>query len=574
MRRANYSRLRQELHHARPLQADVPDGGPYAILEPIEVEQVNSFGNTGAECSTGICERGFGARTALRHIDYHGKKVELSYLELDRWSSRIASGLRSAGFREGDVAAIYHRKCPEQVASFIGILKAGLIAMPLFENLGEDALFDRLADSRAKLVLTRNILLPRIEAIKKKLPDIKLVVLTDANLQDCLSLSCLVSDASELFESPRADSETPAVLHYTSGSTGKPKGVLHAHRALSRHTRSMREVFGIDESNIYWCTADPGWITGTSYGITGPLGLGLTQISYAGSFNGEAWMKIIQSEKISHLYTSPTALRMLAKESTTRFKASDASSLKAIFSIGEPLNPSVIEWGRNTLGLEIFDTYFQSETGAIMIANRPGVPVKPGSMGKPLSDVSAAILDEAGNLMPANTTGELAFRAGWESQFLSYLNNSAASTSRFRGDFYITGDLAWRDEDGYYWFVGRNDDVINTGGHLLGPFEIESALLELDQIEEAAAVAVSDPLLYEKVAVFVKLKGASVMSADIELQIKSHLARKVSSYAIPGKIVPVEAIPKTKSGKIKRALLRAQLEGAAAGDTSTLDGEE
>lgn len=365
--------------------------------------------------------------------------------------------------------------------------------------------------------------------------------------------------------------ETPSVLHYTSGSTGRPKGVVHVHGSLPAQRRSAAEVLGLGEHDVYWCTADPGWITGTSYGIVGPWSLGVTQVHYGGGYDPEAWLRLLQAERVTVWYTAPTALRMLSREPRDLFASRDLSRLKAIFSVGEPLNPAVIAWGRDVLGKEIHDTWFQTETGSIMIANRPGTVVRPGSMGRPVAGVAAAVLSDDGAPVPPGTPGHLCLRSGWPSMFRAYLGNERAYQEKFRGGWYFTGDTARQDADGYFWFLGRADDVINTAGHLVSPFEVESALLELPEVAECGVVGVPDDLLYEKVVAFVRLRPPNTLTRELDLKLRLHVSNRVSSIANPQDVVAVDSVPKNKSGKILRRVLKARYAGSDVGDVSTLE---
>jgi acetyl-CoA synthetase len=332
-------------------------------------------------------------------------------------------------------------------------------------------------------------------------------------------------------------------------------------------------VLNLSEKDIFWCTADQGWVTGTSYGIIGPWSLGVTQVHFGGVYNAETWLKLLEEEGVNIWYTAPTALRMLLREDPDIFKKAHLPDLRHIFSVGEPLNPEVIHWARRTLGKEIYDTWFQTEAGAIMIANRPGLPIKPGSMGKPLEGMEAAILADNGKPADTLSHGNLCLKPGWPSMFVTYVNNPEAYRSKFKNGYYYTGDTAYRDEEGYYWFLGRSDDVINTAGHLISPFEIESALLEIEEVTESGVIGAPDDLLFEKVVAYVVLHDRYFYSRELELKIRLYVANKVSSIATPQEILFVESIPKNKSGKIMRRVLKAQYQGSDAGDISSLEDE-
>jgi acetyl-CoA synthetase len=371
------------------------------------------------------------------------------------------------------------------------------------------------------------------------------------------------------YETPWTPPDVPSLLHYTSGSTGKPKGVLHRHGSLYYQQQTGRDILQLAPGVTYWCTADPGWVTGTSYGVIVPWSLGVRQIHFSGGFDAQKWFEILEGEKVNIWYTAPTALRMLMREDEACFNKFDLSSLRHIFSVGEPLNPEVIHWGRRIFGKPIHDTWFQTETGAIMISNSPDFPVCPGSMGKPVAGIGAEILDDSGAVLPAEQEGHLCLKPGWGSMFTQYLNNEAAYKEKFAHGWYHTGDVARRDNHGYFWFLGRSDDVINTAGHLVSPFEVESALLEVPEIAESAVIGVPDQIFYEKVVAFVALKEAVSWSKALEIKVRLHLSNKVSTTATPQDLVVVDKIPKNSSGKILRRLLKARYLGKDAGDLST-----
>jgi acetyl-CoA synthetase len=330
-------------------------------------------------------------------------------------------------------------------------------------------------------------------------------------------------------------------------------------------------VLNVGPDDRYWCTADPGWVTGVSYGIIGPWSQGVTQVHYGGGYDAAGWMDLLVQEKIDVWYTAPTALRMLMQEDEAIFSREKLAGLRHIFSVGEPLNPAVIEWGRRVLGHDIYDTWFQTETGAIMISNRPGLDVRLGSMGRPVDGIVAAVLDAGGRPVPDGAQGRLCLKAGWPSMFVAYRNRPDVYADKFQGEFYDSGDMAYRDEDGYFWFVGRGDDVINTAGHLVSPFEVESALLEVEEVGEAGVIGAPDELLWEKVVAFVRLKPGVVWDRDLELKLRLHVSNRVSSLAAPRELRVLDSIPKNKSGKIMRRVLKAWYTGQEAGDLSTLE---
>lgn len=530
--------------------------------------------NIGYLCTTRQCNEGRGNKTAMRWIDAILQKKDFTFSDLDHESNKFANVLNKLGFHKSDIFFTFLPKCPEQFFSFLGTLKMEVIAGTLFSNFGEVSLLDRLGDSRAKGVITKKSLHKKILKIKDRLPELKYIILTDIDehLSDVvLSYSLLIKGAADVFETPLTSPETPSVLHFTSGSTGKPKGVLHLHKSILLQHYTAKNILQLNENELFWCTADQGWITGTSYGIIGPWSLGVTQVHFGGAYDADIWMSLIENEKISIWYTAPTALRMMMREEKSVFLNRDFSKLKHIFSVGEYLNPEIIHWSRELFNKDIYDTWFQTETGSIMIASNPGFPVKPGSMGKPNDRIEAAIISDDGKILGADETGHLCVKKGWDSMMCTYLHNEDVYKNKFKDGYYYSGDLAYSDEDGYYWFVRRNDDVINTAGHLISPFEIESALLEVPEIAESGVIGAPDEILFEKVVAYIRLKDQFSWNDDLEMKIRLYLANKLSSIATPQEIKVINEIPKNKSGKIMRRVLKAWHEGKDPEDISTLD---
>jgi len=530
--------------------------------------------NIGHICTRQQCELGHSHKLAMKYLGTHGEQAAFSFEELDHQSSRCANILQELGFGAGDVFFIFLPKVPEVFFAFLGALKARIIVGTLFSNFGEEALLDRLGDSEAKGILTRKSYLKKLLRIRDRLPALQYILLVDAEddqADGILSLPKRLAEASPDFATPLTDPETPSVLHYTSGSTGKPKGALHRHRSVLLQHRTTREILSLQPDDLYWCTADHGWVTGTSYGIIGPWSQGISQVHFGGGYDAQKWFEILQNEGITVWYTAPTALRMLMREDPALFTGYDLSRLRHIFSVGEPLNPEIVHWGRKVFGKDIHDTWWQTETGSILIANRPGLPVKPGSMGRPLEGIEAGIVADDGAALPDNEQGNLCLRPGWDSMFISYYRHDDVYRQKFRHGWYWTGDTAYRDNEGYYWFMGRSDDVINTAGHLVSPFEVESALLEVEGIAESGVIAAPDPILFERVVAYVALRKGYAWDSDLELKARLYISNRVSSMACPQEFFVVENIPKTKSGKIMRRVLKARYLGTDVGDVSTLD---
>lgn len=530
--------------------------------------------NIGHICTRQQCDNGLGDKIAFRWLPTGGEALNLTFNGLDRQSNQFANILGNLGFVPGDILFTFLPKCPEQFFSFLGTLKQKVICGTLFSNFGDEALLDRLGDSKAKGIVTKRAFLKKIGRIRDQLPDLKYILVTDIESHqsdNILSYPALMAAASTDFKTPLTTKDTPSVLHYTSGSTGKPKGVLHVHGSVEMQSATAKEVLQLGPDDVYWCTADQGWVTGTSYGIIGPWCLGVTQIHYGGMYDAAKWFDILQNEKVTVWYSAPTALRMLMREESNLYARYDLSNLKHIFSVGEPLNPEVIQWSRAVLNREIYDTWFQTETGAIMITNRPGLEVRPGSMGKPVADIEPAILSDDGTPVSDGEQGNLCLKPGWPSMFVTYLNNDTAYQQKFIKGHYFTGDTAIRDQDGYCWFKGRSDDVINTGGHLISPFEIESALLELEEVAESGVIGAPDCVMFEKVVAFVHLHAGIEASKELEIKIRLYISNKVSSIATPQELVFVDKVPKNKSGKIMRRVLKARYLGQDEGDISTLE---
>lgn len=531
--------------------------------------------NIAYACLTQHVENGDGNREALHWLDNNLSGESYSFEYFDRASNQVASILQQVGINAGDTASIFLPRSPALISSLFGILKLQAISCILFGTLGEEGLLDRLSNSNTKVVITRKSLLRKIVSIKDKLPALQTILTIDHEEHQSdtvLSMKKLMAGVDVRFDYPHlVEPETPAFLQYTSGSTGKPKGALHVHSALLDMKLSFVEIMQLEAEDIYWCTADPAWITGIVYGILAPFSTGTRQIQFNGNYNADNWLKILEEKKVNIWYTAPTALRMLMQEDEEKFAAYNFPHLKRMYSVGEPLNPEIYFWGKKVFGVEIYDTWWQSETGSMMIANRPPLVVKPGSMGKTRAGVEALICNENMEKLPAGEQGYLCLRKGWGSMFRSYFHNDAAYAEKFKDDIYITGDLAWADEENYFWYVSRADDVINTAGHLVGPFEVESALLEIEEIVDVAVIGADDPLLHKRIIAFIKLRNDQPWTKELELKCRIYVSNKVSTTAIPAEFHVIDRIPKNQSGKILRRVLKAIYEGNDPGDLSTME---
>jgi acetyl-CoA synthetase len=512
---------------------------------------------------------------------WEGKNNEsetFTFYDLYRLTNRFAGALKGLGIKKGDRMFAYTDRTPELYICLLGALKAGAVIGPLFSAFGPDAVKDRLQDSEAKVLVTNPRLVKTVHKIIDQLPAIEKIIIVnrDGSKYDYLDrevgYESLMDESSDEFETVRTNKEDYSIMHYTSGTTGKPKGAVHAHQAVVGHYATAKYVLDLHPEDIYWCTADPGWVTGTSYGMFGPWSNGITQVVYEGGFGAGHWYKVIEKYRVTVWYTAPTAIRMLMKAGEDVAKKYDLKSLRYMCSVGEPLNPEAILWGQKAFGLPFHDNWWQTETGCIQIANYPVQDIKPGSMGRPFPGVTAAILDEncEKELMPGNE-GNLALQAGWPSMFRTYWNKDELYSSRFRDKWYITGDRARMDEDGYFWFVGRADDVINTAGHLVGPFEVESALIEHPAVAEAGVIGIPDKLAGEVIKAFVSLKDGLTSSEELRSDIKQFVRKKLAAASSPREIDFLPGLPKTRSGKIMRRLLKARELGLPEGDTSTLE---
>ena len=519
---------------------------------------------------------GRGEKPCILWEDKDGRSEIYSYDRMARFSNQFANVLQKLGVRKGDRVFVYMDRIPELYAAAFGTLKAGCIIGPLFSAFGPDAIRDRLENSGAVVLVTTPELRAKVHEVRAELPELKHLIIASHSAppevgDGELSWNELMDGASEEFEIVRTEPEDPAVMHYTSGTTGKPKGAVHVHKAVLGHYATGKYVLDLHEDDIYWCTADPGWVTGTSYGMFAPCTNGVQSVIYEGGFSASKWYEVIQKYRVSVWYTAPTAVRMLMKAGGETTKRFDLSSLRYVMSVGEPLNPEAVLWGEQHLGLAIHDNWWQTETGSIMIANYPAMPIRPGSMGRPMPGIEPGIIDEQGNVVPPGTEGDLAIRPGWPSMFRTYWRNEELYDSCFVNGWYITGDRARQDEDGYFWFVGRADDVINTAGHLVGPFEVESALIEHPAVAEAGVIGKPDPVAMEIVKAFVSLKEGYEPTDQLRREIMRFAREKLGRAVAPREIDFIDSLPKTRSGKIMRRLLKARELGLEEGDTSTLE---
>ena len=521
-----------------------------------------------------------GQSVAIRWLGRNGERRDISYAQLSELSARFANLLADAGVRRGDAVFLLAGRIPELYVAALGALKHGCVVSPLFSAFGPEPIATRIVKGEGRVLLTTTSLFRRkVLPVRESLDTLEHVLVVrddDEDLPDgTRELAPLLESASTHYEIPPTAPEDPALLHFTSGTTGKPKGALHVHQAVAAHHATGRFALDLRQGDVFWCTADPGWVTGTSYGIIAPLTIGATLIVDEADFDAERWYVILESEKVSVWYTAPTAIRMMMKGGTEGARTHRFPDLRFIASVGEPLNPQAVYWGVDAFGLPIHDNWWQTETGGIMIANFASMDIRPGSMGKPLPGIEAAVMRHGadGMLEPAGADeeGELALYAGWPSMFRTYLHDEERYRKCFSGDWYLTGDLARRDADGYFWFVGRADDVIKSAGHLIGPFEVESALMEHPAVAEAGVIGKPDPVVGEVVKAFVSLKPGFAASDALARELLGFARKRLGPAVAPKEIDIQPALPKTRSGKIMRRLLKARELGLPEGDTSTLE---
>jgi acetyl-CoA synthetase len=523
---------------------------------------------------------GHGDQVAIRWLGRDGTRRDITYGELASDASRFANALAAQGIGRGARLYSLLGRVPRLYAAALGALKAGLTFSPLFAAFGPEPIKARMEIGEGNvLVTTAALYRKKVAAWRRDVPSLKLVLIVDDDdvPDGCLALEPLMAAASGQFEIAKTGAEDMALIHFTSGTTGRPKGAVHVHGAVVSHAATGRYALDLKPGDIYWCTADPGWVTGTSYGIIAPLVNRVTMIVDEAEFDLERWYGILESERVQVWYTAPTAIRMLmrgGKEAASRF---DFSNLRFLASVGEPLNPEAVVWGNEVFGRPFHDNWWQTETGGIMIANTAAMDIRPGSMGKPLPGVQAGIVerDDKGlrDCAPGEI-GELALRPGWPSMMRAYLNEKARYDKCFVDGWYLSGDLAMQDKDGYFWFVGRADDLIKSSGHLIGPFEVESALIEHDAVAEAAVIGIPDETAGEVVKAYVALNPGFEPSVDLERDIRGHARKKLGAAVAPREIIFRKALPKTRSGKIMRRLLKARELGLPEGDISTLESDE
>jgi len=559
--------------------SDQPDGGRNIAVEAVDRH---------------LAERG--DHVALRFLGKTGVDRELTYADLAAASSRFANVLTELGVAAGARVFGLMGRQPELYAAILGTLKHRAVFCPLFSAFGPEPVKQRLQlGVGSVLVTTPNLYRKKVAPIRDEVPHLQHVLLVGPGMERVADapgvhdLVALLDAASPDYTVEHTNPERPALLHFTSGTTGTPKGAVHVHEAVLGHYASARFVLDLHDDDVFWCTADPGWVTGTSYGVVAPLTCGVTVVVDELEFDARRWYSILEEQQVTVWYTAPTALRMLMKAGAEQAKEHDLSALRHVLSVGEPLNPEVVVWGMEAVGLPIHDTWWQTETGSIMIANYASAPIRPGSMGRPVPGIEAALLarDEHGDpvldadgrpvlVTEPDVEGEIVLRAPWPSMMREYLGMPERYAKAFIGaepgaGWYRSGDLGRRDADGWFWFVGRGDDVIKSAGHLIGPFEVESALMEHPAVAEAGVIGVPDPVAGEVVKAFVALRAGYEPSDDLTLELIGFARKRLGAAVAPRQIEVKPDLPKTRSGKIMRRLLKARELGLPEGDLSTLE---
>jgi acetyl-CoA synthetase len=574
----DYDRARAEFSWAaaRARLAGLPGGGLNIAYEAVDRQADGPLADV----------------VALRFLSKHREPVELTYRELKWQTARFAGVLDALGVKRGERVFVLAGRIPELYVAALGTLKHGSVFCPLFSAFGPEPIEQRLrlGDARV-LVTTTGLYRRKVAELRGRLRSLRHVVLVGdqdeiAEMPGVEDFSALMAAAPDAYEIALTAPEDMALLHFTSGTTGMPKGAIHVHEAVVAHRETGRTVLDLRPGDVFWCTADPGWVTGTSYGIIAPLSLGATAVIDEAELEVDRWYGILQDEKVTVWYTAPTALRMLMRAGAEVAHEYDLSSLRFIASVGEPLNPEVVVWSREAYGLPAHDNWWQTETGGIMIANYRSMEVRPGSMGRPLPGIEAAIArrdeDDSPVLAPDGTLeliedpseqGELVLRPGWPSMFRGYLGEEERYRRCFAGGWYLTGDLVRRDPDGFFWFVGRGDDVIKSSGHLIGPFEVESVLLEHPAVAEAGVIGIPDAVAGEVVKAFVALAPGQEPSDAVMRDLLAFARKRLGAAVAPRQIEFVDSVPHNRSGKVMRRLLRARELGLAEGDTSTLEPE-
>lgn len=516
---------------------------------------------------------------AFRFIKKDRSVQDFTYWDLQQETSKFANVLQKLGIQKGERVFALTGRIPELYIAALGTLKLTAVFCPLFSVFGPEPILQRLKKGDASVLITTGLLFEKkVKQLLDQLPSLRYVILSDANeavSDKILSFSELMKEANSDFEIAETNPEDLALLHFTSGTTGMPKGALHVHNAVLTHYITGKYVLDFHEGDVFWCTADPGWVTGTSYGIIAPLVNGVTSIIDEEEFDALRWYSILEEQKVTVWYTAPTAIRRLMRMDINPRANYNLENLRLILSVGEPLHAEAVIWGENKFGFPILDNWWQTETGGIMIANYTSMHVKPGSMGKPLPGLEIAIAEIIDNqirlISEPDVKGHLVLKKGFPSLFRGYLHEEERYNKCFIDEWYLSGDLAKKDSDGYFWFIGRADDIIKTSGHMVGPFEVESTLMRHPMVAEAAVIGKPEPTIGELVKAFIVLKSGIEANEETKMNIMGFARKELGPAVAPKEIEFIETIPKTRSGKILRRLLKARELGLPEGDISTLE---
>ncbi|PJF21107.1 MAG: acetate--CoA ligase [Phototrophicales bacterium] len=530
-----------------------------------------------------------------------GEKRSFSYWRLNQEVCKFANVLRSMGVRKGDTVTIYMGRTPEIVIAMLACAKVGAIHSVIYGGFSEQAIADRIEDAKSRVMITsdgawlrgqivplkdnvdkaidRSPIVEHVIVVKRTGQDVSMVQGRDYWYHDLMALPI----ASTRSETEVMDAEDPLFILYTSGTTGKPKGILHTHGGYQVYTSTtLSWVFDIKDDDRWWCAADPGWITGHSYIVYAPLILGATSIIYEGAPTypyPDRWWRIVEDYGVTILYTAPTAIRGLMRFGDAWPNRRDLSSLRLLGSVGEPINPEAWKWFYNVIGkgkCPIMDTWWQTETGGFMITPLPSVPLKPGSATRPFPGIVVDVVDEDGNSCPPNEDGKLVIKTPWPSMLRTIWGDDQRYINQYWSAYqeqgwYLAGDSARKDEDGYIWVIGRIDDVIKVSGYRLGTAEIESGLVSHPAVAEAAVIGVPDEVKGNVIYAYCILVAGETGSDELAKELREHVRHEVGPIAMPTKIEFVDKLPKTRSGKIMRRVLKARAMGLPEGDLSTLE---
>jgi len=512
-------------------------------------------------------------KVALYYTDFDRRDEKYTFQDLKGLTSRFAHVLKALGVARGDRVGVFLPRTPELYIVILGINRIGAIPVPLFEAFMEQAIEDRLGNSEAIVCVTSPTLKVRIPLAK--LPALKRLILVGPETVlavNEVNYAQAMAGAPEWFEPEWLTIDDGLIIHYTSGSTGKSKGALHRQYAMIGHYQTSKWALDLRDDDVYFCTADPGWVTGTSYGIYGPWTLGISSVVIGGRFDPDRWYQTIQRYQVTMWYSAPTAYRMLMSAGEAIPKKYNLSSLRHICSVGEPLNPEALRWIRAITGIAPHETWWMTETGMQLICNYRSLDFPIGCTGKPFPGTYATVVDDQGKELPPGQLGHLVVKPGWPSMMKEIWKNPEKYQEYFRiPGWYVSGDSAFKDERGYLWYQGRVDDVIKTAGERVGPFEVESALVAHPAVAEAGVIGKPDPVRGQIIKAFVALRKGFQPSDQLKAEIAEFVKTTLAAHAAPREIAFVDKVPKTRSGKIMRRVLRAWDQGLPTGDVSTME---